>query len=320
MSCEDTQLKECNSCKIGQPLCNYTKTKNKKGEVVPISRCRSCMKEVNRINRQKPEVKERKNYLRREKWKIPEERVKIKKRLEETKDNRLARRRENYQNLTQEKKEEILAKKRICNARIRQRPGYKEEYNKYKREWDKRKMKESPKFRMDHLMAKGMRKSMADNGIKKGGRSWEALAGYTVNDLIEHFQKYFDENIGWHNMKDWDIDHIIPKTAFFYDSPEDPQFKECWSLSNLRPLMRHENQKKNDKINGVSARKLKAEGKLPTRKLNGNQTVQGLPTDEATGPIQSGAQGQAHSTELLQGVRSSEVSGGQTEESGEKVG
>lgn len=315
MSCEVNQeiLKECSSCKNKQPLCNYTTTKNRKGETVLIARCKTCIKKVNQATRQKPEFKSRKNFLRRQKWKIPEEKQKILQRLEETRDARLARRRERDRNMPPEKKEAILADKRRRNAALRAKEGYKESYNRYRRGWEKKQMQENPKHRIDHLMSKGIRRSMSDNGVSKSGRSWESLVGYTIEDVVVYFQTLFDDQIGWHNMKEWEIDHVIPKAAFVYESCEDPQFKECWALSNLRPLMRKENRAKNDKINGVSVRKLRREGKLPFPKGNkkdGNQTVCGLQADQTSGPVSSGAQGQADSTELLQGMRSTEVQEG----------
>jgi hypothetical protein len=48
-------------------------------------------------------------------------------------------------------------------------------------------------------------------------------------------------------MSQWHIDHIIPKSAFAYESPDDPEFKACWTLTNLRPLWKKANQDKKAK-------------------------------------------------------------------------
>lgn len=45
----------------------------------------------------------------------------------------------------------------------------------------------------------------------------------------------------------WWIDHIKPQSQFLYESIEDPLFKECWDLSNLRPLEKKANMSKGDK-------------------------------------------------------------------------
>jgi hypothetical protein len=48
----------------------------------------------------------------------------------------------------------------------------------------------------------------------------------------------------WDNMKEWHLDHIVPKSAFTYASPDDPEFRACWALANLRPLWKKANLKK----------------------------------------------------------------------------
>ena len=44
------------------------------------------------------------------------------------------------------------------------------------------------------------------------------------------------------------IDHIIPIKAFIFNKPEDEEFKQCWSLHNLRLLPAEENLSKSDNI------------------------------------------------------------------------
>ena len=71
----------------------------------------------------------------------------------------------------------------------------------------------------------------------KGGRKWENLVGYTLKDLTIHLENLFDENTNWENYGSyWELDHIKPKNTFTYIDAEDKEFKECWALSNLRPL------------------------------------------------------------------------------------
>jgi 5-methylcytosine-specific restriction endonuclease McrA len=48
--------------------------------------------------------------------------------------------------------------------------------------------------------------------------------------------------------KKWQIDHIKPKSLFNFETPEDPEFKECWALENLQPLEAMENIKKGNKF------------------------------------------------------------------------
>jgi hypothetical protein len=46
----------------------------------------------------------------------------------------------------------------------------------------------------------------------------------------------------------WEVDHKIPVAAFNFQTPEDPDFKKCWSLKNLQPLGKSENRRKQDRV------------------------------------------------------------------------
>lgn len=100
----------------------------------------------------------------------------------------------------------------------------------------------NPKIRIDGSMRSLM--WLALKG-KKAGLKWESLVGYTINDLMLHLEKQFDDKMNWDNYGPyWWVDHIKPRDLFHYTCPEDPEFKECWALSNLQPLEKIENIKK----------------------------------------------------------------------------
>ena len=103
-------------------------------------------------------------------------------------------------------------------------------------------IREDPKFRLDLNMRSLIRQSLKG---KKAGRGWEKLVGYTLEDLVKHLEKQFDDKMSWENYGSyWHIDHIKPRSLFKYTSPDDPEFKECWSLKNLQPLEKTANLKK----------------------------------------------------------------------------
>ena len=81
---------------------------------------------------------------------------------------------------------------------------------------------------------------------EKRWRKWQKLLGYTINDLIKHIEKQFEPWMNWDNYGKWHIDHIKPKSLFSFNVPEDSEFKECWSLSNLQPLEAIKNIKKSN--------------------------------------------------------------------------
>lgn len=84
---------------------------------------------------------------------------------------------------------------------------------------------------------------------------WAAL-GYTQEDLIKHFEGLMEPWMNWKNNitpknadeKGWHVDHIIPMCNFKYNSIYDQQFRDCWALSNMRPIDWKENIKKGNKL------------------------------------------------------------------------
>lgn len=51
----------------------------------------------------------------------------------------------------------------------------------------------------------------------------------------------------WDNFGDWHIDHILPLSSFNYSTPDEPDFKSAWALTNLRPIWAKENLEKGAK-------------------------------------------------------------------------
>lgn len=90
-----------------------------------------------------------------------------------------------------------------------------------------------PAYALDKRMALAIRLSLRGS---KAGRSWEALVGYSLEELVRHIEKQFLPGMSWNNMGKWHVDHIVPKSAFTYESADDPEFRAAWALSNLRPL------------------------------------------------------------------------------------
>lgn len=71
----------------------------------------------------------------------------------------------------------------------------------------------------------------------KAEQHWEDLVGYTLQELREHLEKQFDNNMNWSNYGEyWEIDHIVPQNLFDIVTAKDRDFRICWSLMNLRPL------------------------------------------------------------------------------------
>lgn len=107
-------------------------------------------------------------------------------------------------------------------------------------------VKTNPQKRLSRRMTTAIYISLCGN---KNGRKWESLVGYTAKQLKKHLEKLFQKGMTWDNYgKVWHIDHIIPKSKFNFTEPEHIDFKKCWALSNLRPLLVKENLIKHDKV------------------------------------------------------------------------
>lgn len=101
--------------------------------------------------------------------------------------------------------------------------------------------------KLNILMGKGIRNSLK---AKKQGRHWEDLIGYTIQELKIRLKKTMPKDYTWKDLMNGKlhIDHIIPISVFNFERPENPDFKKCWSLMNLRLLPAKENQSKGAKL------------------------------------------------------------------------
>ena len=71
------------------------------------------------------------------------------------------------------------------------------------------------------------------------------LLGCSFEQLKEHIESLFQEGMGWHNMGEWHIDHIVPLAAF--DLTNEGQQRMAFNYKNLQPLWAIDNLKKGAK-------------------------------------------------------------------------
>ena len=79
---------------------------------------------------------------------------------------------------------------------------------------------------------------------------------WNLNELYLHIENSFEDWMNWNNYGvyckntwdnndkktwKWQLDHIVPHSNFNYISMEDDEFKQCWSLNNLRPYSAKQN-------------------------------------------------------------------------------
>lgn len=156
----------------------------------------------------------------------------------------------------QENKESILEsqKERQQNKRT--------DITKYHNEYDKKRRNTDPIYKIRKSVSIAIYSALKIQNSSKQGQSVINYLPYTILELKKHLENQFEPWMNWnnhgmhnsvlYNKKDattwkWNIDHIIPQSKFPYMSMNDDNFKKCWSLGNLRPLLSKTNLEKGNK-------------------------------------------------------------------------
>ena len=225
--------------------------------------CRLCLRAANQRRREDPAVKERERLASKERRRTPEyearkktpefleacrardrkrransatlsrirklARESARKRFPANKDEINKRRRERYRN-DRAFREKVLARKK--------RNG---------REWWRKanaKRRSTVEGKINGRISARIWQCLKATSGGKQRRRWEALVGYSTDDLKAHLERQFVKGMSWENMGKWHIDHIVPLSSFQFAGPDDPEFRAAWALTNLRPLCASENIKK----------------------------------------------------------------------------
>jgi hypothetical protein len=163
--------------------------------------------------------------------------IKSKKWREENKETISKKSKISYQNNKEKRKEQV--------KKYRESPKGKEVI---------RKRSLLPKNKLNNNISKSIGQSInlfsRNKNLRKSGRHWENITGYTIEQLMIHLEKQFTQGMNWDNYGKggWELEHIIPVSFFDFSYIEDIEFKYCWSLNNLQPLWRKDNLEKGDKI------------------------------------------------------------------------
>lgn len=102
-------------------------------------------------------------------------------------------------------------------------------------------------------VGQAVRSALRNRGIKKRKRRTFSLLGYTPIDILNHVKSYFNDSNGFtfeNHGTVWELDHVVPQSWFSYTDPESQEFKECWSLSNLKPIAKSTNRIKGNRYSG----------------------------------------------------------------------
>lgn len=108
-----------------------------------------------------------------------------------------------------------------------------------------RRKRNTPQGRLECAIVDGVRRGI--KGGSKAGRRTFDLLGYTAADLKAHLERQFLPGMTWENHGRWHIDHRVPLSSFAYETPDCPNFKAAWALTNLQPLWAKDNLQKHAK-------------------------------------------------------------------------
>jgi hypothetical protein len=227
----------CRKCKIEKEVSEFVPSQLAKGN----SKCKSCQKEYSRENKVKI-LEYNKVYYQENKTQLD---VRHNDYYRENKDHLLECRKKYFQ----ENEEANISKKEYDKKYRQENKDYYNNYCKIRRRND-------PLYRLRQDMSRSIRTKLKRNKSRKNGKSCIKYLSYTTQELKVHLEVQFEHWMTWDNQGKydpiiwddndmstwtWQIDHIIPHSTFNYTSMEDQAFRDCWALSNLRPLSAKQN-------------------------------------------------------------------------------
>jgi len=133
----------------------------------------------------------------------------------------------------EENREEVLAKKKV----------YCEENREKINTWWSNKRATDPTFRW--VRRTRCRLSSILHGTGSHPEALDLL-GCTRQEYRDHLESQFTDGMSWDNYGEWQVDHIIPVSAF--DQSKLDERAICWHYSNTQPLWAADNQAKGSKL------------------------------------------------------------------------
>ena len=92
-------------------------------------------------------------------------------------------------------------------------------------------------------------------GLIKKDQELKSLLGYNIQELKDHLENKFTQDMSWDNYGKWEIDHMLPISSFNYTTTIKKSFLKCWNIKNLQPLWKKDNAEKYASVNGIKKAK-----------------------------------------------------------------
>jgi hypothetical protein len=122
-----------------------------------------------------------------------------------------------------------------------------DKHREYKRKYEKHRKDTDPLYKLISNFRTAIYTVLKESNVDKYGHYFDVLQ-YTPEELINHLEKQFKDDMTWDNYGIWHVDHKLPITSFDIQEMGDKEFMKCWSLDNLQPMWGDENIKKSNKL------------------------------------------------------------------------
>jgi hypothetical protein len=107
------------------------------------------------------------------------------------------------------------------------------------------KLKHLPTHKLKMSARNAMRRIYLSHGIIKT-RKTQTTLGCSYKHAALHIESLFKRGMNWDNYGEWEIDHVMPLSAFNLDDPK--HYEMACHYTNLQPLWKSENRMKSDSI------------------------------------------------------------------------
>jgi len=126
----------------------------------------------------------------------------------------------------------------------------------YQNAYQKKRRLNNIAYRLHTTISANVRHHLRLHQLSKNNISVIKYLNYSIHELKKHLESQFEPWMNWGNYgvycirtwRDdvpstwtWQIDHLVPKSKFQISSINSPEFQQCWSLENLRPLSSKQN-------------------------------------------------------------------------------
>jgi hypothetical protein len=122
-----------------------------------------------------------------------------------------------------------------------------DKWRKTKRDYEKNRKDSDPLYKLITYFRTAIYTVLKESNVDKYGHYFDVLQ-YSPEELINHLEKQFKDDMTWDNYGIWHVDHKLPITSFDIQEMGDEEFMRCWCLDNLQPMWGEENIRKSNKV------------------------------------------------------------------------